>query len=66
MDTSLRPSSSAWRLLLKDATLPSAVNEAIAVKTSFDVAPGDYVIRLVVSDPERQMMSATNSTVVVP
>jgi len=53
-------------LRLNDATLQSTVNEAITVKTNFDVAPGDYVIRLVVSDSERQMISATNSMVVVP
>jgi len=53
-------------LLLKDATPPNAVNEVIAVKTNFDVPSGDYMIRLVVSDLDAQMMSATNSTTVVP
>jgi len=50
----------------QDATPQSAVNEAMAVKTNFNMMPGNYLIRLVVSDSERQMMSATNITVAVP
>ncbi len=53
-------------LRLKDATVQSGSNDAVAVRTNFIVMPGTYVIRLVVSDSEGQMMSATNSTAVIP
>ena len=35
----------------------------ITLKTSFDVKPGSYLVRLVVRDAEGQMMSAENGTV---
>jgi hypothetical protein len=36
------------------------------MKTSFDVAPGSYVIRLVVRDSEGQTMAARNRVVEIP
>lgn len=53
-------------LRLKDSTLESGVSAGIAVKTSFDVTPGSYVIRLVVRDAQGQMMSAANGAVEIP
>ncbi len=50
---------------LKDATLQRLGN-GITVRTSFDVIPGDYVIRLVVRDAEGQMMSAENGSIEIP
>ena len=48
---------------LKDATLERKKDSGITLKTSFDVKPGSYLVRLVVRDAEGQMMSAENGTV---
>ena len=48
---------------LKDDTLQRRLASGITVKTSFDVRPGDYLIRLVVRDSEGQSMSAENGAV---
>ncbi len=48
---------------LKDETLEHKLGPGITLKTSFDVKPGSYVVRLVVRDAEGQMMSAENGTV---
>jgi VWFA-related protein len=47
----------------KDETLEHKLGPGITLKTSFDVKPGSYVVRLVVRDAEGQMMSAENGTV---
>jgi VWFA-related protein len=51
---------------LQDATLEKVLNSGITVKTNFDVAPGSYVIRLVVRDSEGQTMAARNGVVEIP
>ena len=51
---------------LLDATLEKVLNSGITVKTNFDVAPGSYVIRLVVRDSEGQNMAARNGVVEIP
>jgi VWFA-related protein len=51
---------------LQDATLEKIVNSGITVRTNFDVAPGSYVIRLVVRDSEGQTMAARNGVVEIP
>ena len=48
---------------LKDETLERKLGSGITLKTSFDVKPGSYLVRLVVRDAEGQMMSAENGTV---
>jgi len=48
---------------LKDDTLDHKLNSGITLKTSFDVKPGSYLVRLVVRDAEGQLMSAENGTV---
>ncbi len=48
---------------LKDETLEHKMDSGITLKTSFDVKPGSYLVRLVVRDAEGQMMSAENGTV---
>ncbi|HKE26465.1 MAG TPA: VWA domain-containing protein [Bryobacteraceae bacterium] len=53
-------------LHLKDETLSSRLNRGLTIRTSFDVAPGTYVIRQVVRDAEGQLMSATNGAVFIP
>jgi hypothetical protein len=48
---------------LKDETLEHKLGPGITLKTSFDVKPGSYLVRLVVRDAEGQLMSAENGTV---
>ncbi len=48
---------------LKDDTLEHRLSSGITLKTSFDVKPGSYLVRLVVRDAEGQLMSAENGTV---
>jgi VWFA-related protein len=47
----------------KDETLDHKLSSGITLKTSFDVKPGNYLVRLVVRDSEAQVMSAENGTV---
>jgi VWFA-related protein len=51
---------------LLDPTLQKLLNSGITVRTNFDVAPGSYVIRLVVRDSEGQTMAARNGVVEIP
>jgi VWFA-related protein len=53
-------------LRLQDATLEKVLNSGITVRSNFDVAPGSYVIRLVVRDSEGQTMAARNGVVEIP
>jgi len=48
---------------LRDDTLEHKLGAGITLKTSFDVKPGSYLVRLVVRDAEGQLMSAENGTV---
>jgi VWFA-related protein len=58
--------SKTVEMRLKDQTLESRINSGITVKSSFDVKPGSYMIRLVVRDSEGQLMAAANGTVDIP
>ncbi len=52
---------------LLDQTLEKHFNSGIAVKSSFAVHPGRYVVRMVVMrDSEGQLMSAQSSLVEIP
>jgi VWFA-related protein len=51
---------------LLDDTLEKRVGSGIAVKNSFTVHPGRYVVRMVVRDSEGQLMSAQSSLVDIP
>jgi hypothetical protein len=51
---------------LLDDTLANKLNGGIPVRADFTVAPGTYVIRLVVRDAEGQTMTAQNSAVRIP
>ena len=51
---------------LKDQTFDAWVQKGVLMKTSFDVVPGSYVIRLVVRDTEGQTMAARNGVVEIP
>jgi VWFA-related protein len=48
---------------LKDETLQHKLDSGRTLKTSFDVKPGSYLVRLVVRDAEGQLMSAENGAV---
>jgi VWFA-related protein len=51
---------------IKDETLEKRLNSGITLKTSFDVRPGSYFVRLVVRDSEAQQLSAENDAVRIP
>ncbi|HEY1658554.1 MAG TPA: VWA domain-containing protein [Candidatus Sulfotelmatobacter sp.] len=51
---------------IKDETLEKKLNSGIVLKTSFDVKPGSYFVRLVVRDSEAQLLSAENDAVRIP
>ncbi|MGC9951032.1 MAG: VWA domain-containing protein [Bryobacteraceae bacterium] len=58
--------SKTVEMRLKDQTLESRLNSGITVKSSFDVKPGSYMIRMVIRDSEGQLMAAANGTVDIP
>jgi len=47
----------------KDETLEHKLASGITLKTSFDVKPGSYLVRLVVRDEQGRSMSAENGSV---
>jgi VWFA-related protein len=51
---------------LQDSTLERLDRSGITVKSSFDVKPGTYLVRLVVRDKEGEQMAARNGAVVIP
>jgi len=55
-----------FEMRLLDATLEKLLNSGITVRNNFDIAPGSYVIRLVVRDSEGQSMAARNGVVEIP
>jgi VWFA-related protein len=54
------------QMRLKDETLETKLSGGLPVRSEFKVAPGTYVIRLVVRDAEGQMMAARNGAVEIP
>ena len=51
---------------LLDQTFEKLPAGGITIKTTLDVIPGSYVVRLVVRDSEGQMMAARNGVVEIP
>jgi len=51
---------------LKDETLERKLGSGITMRTSFDVKPGGYLVRLVVRDAEDRLMSAKSGAVEIP
>jgi len=51
---------------LKDETLDLRGDTGFTVRSTFDVKPGAYMIRLVVRDSEGQQMSAANGSIDIP
>ncbi len=48
---------------LRDETLAKRLDNGLTVRSSFDVKPGAYMVRLVVRDAEGELMSASNGAV---
>jgi VWFA-related protein len=53
-------------LKFRDQTLDALPDGGITVKENLDVDSGSYIVRLVVRDSEGKVMSALNSSVVIP
>ena len=53
-------------LHLKDETLEKKMGSGVTLRTSFDVKPGSYLVRLVVRDAEAQLVSAESDAVRIP
>jgi hypothetical protein len=51
---------------LLDNTVERLSRSGLTVKSSFDVKPGSYMVRLVVRDSEGAQMAARNGAVVIP
>jgi hypothetical protein len=51
---------------LKDETVEKRLDGGLTIRSSFDVKPGTYSVRLVVRDAEGQTMSARNGAVEIP
>jgi VWFA-related protein len=49
-----------------DQTLENRLSSGITLRASFDVKPGNYLVRLVVRDAEGQQMAAENGAVDIP
>lgn len=62
----LQGSEKTVEMRLKDETLQAKLGSGITLKTSFDVKPGSYLVRLVVRDKEGRLMSAENGAVEIP
>jgi len=54
------------QLRLKDATLEKTLTTGLTLKSTFDIKPGSYAVRLVVRDSEGQLMTAANGAVQIP
>jgi VWFA-related protein len=51
---------------LRDETLARLSQTGVTVRTSFDVKPGDYVVRLVVRDSKAALVAAESGAVQIP
>src|ERR1700676_73538 len=51
---------------LLDTTYDRLTRNGFTVKSSFDIKPGTYMVRMVVRDGEGQQMAARNGAVVIP
>jgi VWFA-related protein len=51
---------------LRDETFQKLEHSGVTVRTSFDLKPGDYVVRLVVRDSNAALLSAQNGVVEIP
>jgi VWFA-related protein len=54
------------KMHFKEETLAARLTAGVNVKSTFDVPPGKYVLRVVVRESEGEMMSARNGIVDIP
>ena len=62
----LKGTEKTLTLRLRDETLASHMQSGVTVRTSFNVKPGTYLVRLVVRDAEGQQMAAQSGSVEIP
>ena len=58
--------SKTLEMRLRDETIEKRLQNPVTLKSSFDVKPGSYLLRLVVRDSEGQAMAAQNAVVEIP
>jgi len=63
--TYISGSAKVLEMRLKDETLENKLGSGVTVRTSFDVKPGSYLVRLVVRDEEGQL-AAENGAIEIP
>ncbi len=51
---------------LRDETLDAGKGSGLAVKESFEIGPGRYIVRVVVRDTEGRSMASRNEGVEIP
>lgn len=56
----------AVEMRLRDETLASEEGPPVTVKSTFDLAPGQYMVRVVVREAEGKRLAAENSVVEIP
>jgi hypothetical protein len=54
------------QMKLLDSTYNRLSRSGLTLKSSYDVKPGNYLVRLVVRDSEGSQMAARNGAVVIP
>jgi VWFA-related protein len=62
----IQGSKKILEMRLKDETLEHKLGSGITMRTSFDVKPGSYLVRLVVRDAEDRLMSAQSGAIEIP
>ena len=62
----VKASEKVLEMRLRDSTLERLSRTGVTIKTSFDVKPGAYLVRLVVRDSQAAQLSAENGTVDIP
>jgi len=63
--TYIEGSEKVLQMRLRDDTLENKIDSGVTVRTSFDVKPGAYLVRLVVRDEEGQL-AAENGAIEIP
>jgi VWFA-related protein len=62
----IRADQNTLEMHLKDATLEKLHSSGVTVKSSFDVKPGGYMVRLVVRDAKASQLASRNGVVDIP
>lgn len=58
--------SKTLTMKLTDETLATRMNAGLSLRSSFDVTPGLYQVRVVIRDSEGQLMAARNAAIDIP